>query len=136
MMADADCCAITQQPGTGELFFPSKLLTTLALAKPVLSIADDESDLALAVIEGLFGLNAPPGHPQEVVATLRQLARPETDLKALGEKGRLYVARYEQQYVLGNFEEELNRLVSRPGTSDLGSAGPSKPVAESEASVK
>ncbi|RYD82644.1 MAG: glycosyltransferase WbuB, partial [Verrucomicrobiaceae bacterium] len=37
MLVDADLCLITQQVGTGQFFFPSKLLTTLAFRKPVLA---------------------------------------------------------------------------------------------------
>jgi colanic acid biosynthesis glycosyl transferase WcaI len=111
MLVDADCCAITQQPGTGALFFPSKLLTTLAFSKAVLSIADEESDLALAVNEGAFGVNVPPGSPEEVIAALDRWTLPGTDVKALGERGRAYVARFEMKEVLGRFEDALRRLV-------------------------
>jgi len=57
MMADADCCAITQMPGTGRLFYPSKLLSALAFGKPVLAIADPDGDLARAVHDGDFGIS-------------------------------------------------------------------------------
>ncbi len=110
MLVDADCCAITQQTGTGALFFPSKLLTTLAFSKPVLSIADADSDLAMAVKEGAFGINVLPGSPEAVVEALNQLIRLGMDLTVLGERGREYVSRFDMKAVLGRFEESLRRL--------------------------
>src|SRR4030095_10991562 len=52
MLMDADVCVITQQRGSGGFFFPSKLLTTLAWEKPVLTGADEESELVRALREG------------------------------------------------------------------------------------
>lgn len=123
MLIDADCCAITQQSGTGALFFPSKLLTTLAFSKPVLSIADADSDLALAVKDGAFGINVLPGSPEAVVDALDRWTLPGTDLQTLGEQGREYVSQFEMREVLGRCEESLRRLV-RPRASVIGGAAP------------
>src|SRR3954471_15847344 len=70
LLNDADLCFITQQSGSGNSFFPSKLLGLLAQSKPVITVADPESELAEAVQEGAFGRNIPPGHPQEIAALL------------------------------------------------------------------
>lgn len=74
MLADADCSVITQQEGTGSFFFPSKLLTSLAVAKPVLTVADETSELAKATIEGRFGMNIPPNRPEALARAIRTLA--------------------------------------------------------------
>ena len=39
LLVDADLCVIPQQAGSGGCFFPSKLLNTLAFARPVLTPA-------------------------------------------------------------------------------------------------
>ena len=65
MMGDTDMCLITQQAGTGQYFFPSKLLSALAFARPVLAVADADSELSLAMEEGGFGVQVAPGHPWE-----------------------------------------------------------------------
>ena len=70
LLNDADLCFITQQSGSGNSFFPSKLLGLLAQSKPVITVADPESELAEAVVEGGFGVNIPPGHPQEMAERL------------------------------------------------------------------
>ena len=74
MLADADCTVITQQQGTGTFFFPSKLLASLAAAKPVLTVADESSELAKAVREGQFGFNVPPNRPELLAEKIRSLA--------------------------------------------------------------
>ena len=74
MLADADCTVITQQQGTGTFFFPSKLLASLAAAKPVLTVADESSELAKAVREGEFGINVPTNRPELLAEAIRSLA--------------------------------------------------------------
>ena len=74
MLADADCTVITQQQGTGAFFFPSKLLASLAAAKPVLTVADESSELAKAVREGQFGINVLPNEPGLLAEAIRSLA--------------------------------------------------------------
>src|SRR5439155_25446867 len=48
MLKDSDLCLITQQSGSGKAFLPSKLLNILAMAKPVLAVADYDSALSQA----------------------------------------------------------------------------------------
>ncbi len=63
LLVDADVSLITQQSGSGNAFFPSKVLVTLAHLSPVLTVADFGSALADAVQAGSFGLNLAPGQP-------------------------------------------------------------------------
>ena len=74
MMADADCTVITQQQGVGSYFFPSKLLASLAAAKPVVTVADESSELAHAVAGGRFGLNIPPNDPAALARAIHSMA--------------------------------------------------------------
>lgn len=73
MLADIDCSVITQQTGTGSFFFPSKLLPAVAAAKPVLTVADENSELAKAVLTGNFGINVPPGRPDLLANALIEI---------------------------------------------------------------
>lgn len=74
MLADADCSVITQQEGTGSFFFPSKLLTSLAVGKPVVTVADENSELAHATMAGRFGINVVPNQPEALARAIRSLA--------------------------------------------------------------
>jgi colanic acid biosynthesis glycosyl transferase WcaI len=113
MMADTDLCLITQQAGTGQYFFPSKLLTALAFAKPVLAVADADSELAHAMNEGGFGFLVPTEQPQALGQALVRAAQlgPE-ELAALGEAGQRFGQRFALEKVLGEFA----RVVEQVGT--------------------
>ncbi len=122
MLVAADVCVITQQKGTGQFFFPSKLLTALACAKPILAVADASSELARAVAEGRFGLVAPPDDPAAVARTAATMATAgEVQLAEWGRNGLAWVGRYRRTSVLEEFERELARLAGprgRPAPAD------------------
>ena len=111
MMADTNLALITQQAGTGQYFFPSKLLSALACARPVLAVADGDSELALALGEGGFGLRTPAGDAAALAGALdRAAAMDNAELRAWGEAGRKYVERFEWANVLAEFERTLSAI--------------------------
>jgi colanic acid biosynthesis glycosyl transferase WcaI len=111
LLEDADLCFITQQAGSGNSFFPSKLLGLLAQSKPIVTVADGESELAEAVLEGGFGLNISPGHPEELAQALDALAQDPARLATYGAAGNLYVQQFEKTHVFESFLRELEDLV-------------------------
>lgn len=117
MLVDADLCLITQQKGSGKYFFPSKLLTTLAFAKPVLTVADWVSELAVAVNTGKFGVNVEPGNAEHLAHELDDLARQPAVLAILAQAGRRYVAQFDFLVVLRAFEQQLEKLVNEESTT-------------------
>jgi colanic acid biosynthesis glycosyl transferase WcaI len=110
LLVDADLCFITQQAGSGNSFFPSKLLGLLAEAKPVVTVAAPECELALSLVEGKFGVNVPPGRPQELADLLDSLVNDPERLAEYGAAGRHYVQQFEKNRVLEKFAEELESL--------------------------
>ncbi len=110
MLADADVSLITQQAGTGQFFFPSKLLSNLSAGKAVVTVADPDSELATALVEGGFGFNVPPGQADKLAALLDSLAARRGELALLGENGRRFVSRFEFPLVLGEFEQRLKTM--------------------------
>ena len=74
MLAEADVALVTQAAGTGRFFFPSKLLSVLRAGLPVITSADADSELALAVAEGGFGLNVDPGRPEQLSLVLLKMS--------------------------------------------------------------
>ncbi len=115
MMVDADLCVITQQSGTGQFFFPSKLLSALAFAKPVLAVADADSELALALEEGGFGRRVAPEKPEELAAMLDDAAREEpAALRRTGEAGQRFGERFAFDRVMTDFVKILEQTTTRP----------------------
>jgi len=112
MLAAADIAPITQAPGTGQFFFPSKLLSVLSAGLPVITVADDTSELARAVADGGFGVNVPTGQPSTLAEALRSLAQDRSRLRAYAE-ATTWVHRFAADRVLGDFEEKLAEIVRR-----------------------
>ena len=110
LLVDADVSLITQQSGSGNAFFPSKLLVTLAHSSPVLTVADEESALAKAVRSGGFGVNITPGNPQRLAQALGEMADKRATLAEWGIAGRQYVSRFDQQPVMERFAERLGAI--------------------------
>ncbi|MEN9637166.1 MAG: hypothetical protein RL077_5570 [Verrucomicrobiota bacterium] len=115
MLVAANITLVTQQSGSGAFFFPSKLLRSLALARPVLTVADEASELARALAEGGFGVNVAPGRAEELARVLEGLAAAPDRLSALGEAGRRFVEQFEQERVLGRFAAQLAELAAAAG---------------------
>jgi colanic acid biosynthesis glycosyl transferase WcaI len=112
MLVDADLCVITQQRGSGGFFFPSKLLTTLAWEKPVLTVADEASDLVQGLREGSFGLNVEPGLPEKLARTIEAMSASREQLRAYALAGRRYVSQFAMQQVLDDFTVELEKVIA------------------------
>jgi colanic acid biosynthesis glycosyl transferase WcaI len=111
MLAEADVSLITQQAGSGGFFFPSKLLSSLAAGKAVVTVADEGSELVLAQQEGAFGHNSPPDSPEQLAALLDRLAADPSGLATLGSNGRSYVQRFKFDEVHAAFVSRITRLV-------------------------
>jgi hypothetical protein len=83
----------------------------LAEAKPVVTVAAPECELALSLAEGKFGVNVPPGRPQELADVLDALAGDPQRLAEFGAAGRRYVEQFAKGRVFRKFVEELGRVV-------------------------
>jgi colanic acid biosynthesis glycosyl transferase WcaI len=112
MLVDTDVSVITQQAGSGGFFFPSKLLTTLAWQKPVLTVADNGSELVHALEEGGFGVNVPPGNAAAVAEALQRLSGNREQLARCAVAGRHYVSRFAMERVLADFNAVLERVAA------------------------
>ena len=114
MMVDTDLCLITQQTGTGQYFFPSKLLSALAYARPVLAVADDKNELAQVLEGGGFGVRTSPDQPAELAAELDRLARLDpAERRQMGEAGRLFGKQFAFEKVLPDFENVLREVAAQ-----------------------
>lgn len=107
MLCAANICLIPQLKGSGQAFFPSKLLNALAFGKPVLTVADTDSELWRALAMGKFGENILPDETEKTARILDDLASAPDRLAAMGKAGRKFVEKYERTAVLNRFTETL-----------------------------
>lgn len=108
LLAATDLALITQAAGTGQFFFPSKLLSVLAAGLPVVAVADPGSELARAVEAGRFGAVVPPGDAAELAALLRGLAMTRGQLAAWAGNTD-WVRQYSREAILPRFEAMLRQ---------------------------
>lgn len=111
MLADADVGLITQASGTGQFFFPSKLLSLLQAGVPVATVADEGSELARAVADGGFGVNVEPGQAAALAAALDRLHGDRPRLAQLAVRTR-WVQRFSPTLVLPQYAQALERVVA------------------------
>jgi colanic acid biosynthesis glycosyl transferase WcaI len=110
MLAEATVGIVTQAKGSGQVVFPSKLLTIVAAGLPVLSVAEADSDLARSVAKGNFGVNVPSAQPEQVAQAMVNLTRQPDELQRMAENGRRWVQSFSADKILGEFEEKLRSL--------------------------
>jgi colanic acid biosynthesis glycosyl transferase WcaI len=111
MLGEADIALVTQAAGTGRFFFPSKLLSVLRAALPVVTVADRDSELAAAVAEGGFGINVEPGRPSSLADALRHMGADPALRRELAARTR-WVERFQPAHVLPRFVSQLEDLAS------------------------
>ena len=116
MMVDADAYFVTQQTGSGALFFPSKLLKGLALSKAIIIVADEQSELTAAAAEGRFAVVVHPDQPAGLARCQERLAADREQRLTLGMNGRKYVERFELKRLLLTFESDLCASLDRTGS--------------------
>jgi colanic acid biosynthesis glycosyl transferase WcaI len=119
MLADCDVAIITQVAGSGRAFFPSKLLNPLAFGRPILSVADTDSELARAIAEGGFGCNVLPDQVEALAEALERLAANPGQLAEWGRAGRVWVEQFQQERVLAAFLEKVSPTAEKSATLEV-----------------
>lgn len=106
LIAASDICLVTQQKAISEVAFPSKIVTYLAAARPIIASVNPESEVADIVRDSGAGKTVGAGDPEALLAAICELR--EQDLQQLGRNGRSYASRrWAATRVLGHLEEML-----------------------------
>lgn len=98
MLASADIFLLNQHPDLVEAVIPSKLLTYMAAARPIVIAAHGESEAARQVQAAACGIRVAPDAPDALAQAIVTLAGEPETRRALGEQGRAFVQE--------NFERE------------------------------
>lgn len=112
-LLSVSACLITQKPGMGANFLPSKILPALATGTPILAICERNSPLGREVIEAQCGEVIEPGDGDVLNETLaRWKANPDL-LFRYGNNAFARSERFGRRAVLPLFEDEIRRLTNR-----------------------
>lgn len=91
-LSSADLHVVGLASGLSGYVVPSRLYGVLAVGRPVLVAADDESETAQLVRSVGCGVVVAPGEPELLAAAIRRARDGELDLARMGAAGREYVA--------------------------------------------
>ena len=122
VMAAGDVHIVTVRRGLEGIVVPSKLYSILAAGRPVLAVADPESDAARIVRESGSGISADPDDPRAVAAAIRRLRDDPAQLQEMGGRARETAGKYARVNELEKFAgimEEAQR--NNHGGRHLGS---------------
>lgn len=114
-LASATACLITERPGVGANFLPSKLLPALATGTPVLAVCGSSTPLASEVAVGGFGVVVQPGDIGALRRVLDRWTTNPEELRRLGSAALTHAEKFSRERILGMYEQELQRLVDGRG---------------------
>jgi glycosyltransferase involved in cell wall biosynthesis len=107
-LSSADVHFVGLGKGLSGFVVPSRLYGILAVGRPVLAAADEDSETAAVVREVGCGLVVPPDRPDLLAAALRELRSGEHDLEEMGRRGLEYVeATADRRLAVARYRELL-----------------------------
>ena len=86
-LSSADVHFVGLAPGLAGYVVPSRLYGILAVARPVIVSADEDSEISQLVRAVGCGVVLPPGRPELVAASIRELYERRIELPELGRRG-------------------------------------------------
>lgn len=107
-----DVAIISFIPGMAGVSVPSRLYNFMAAGKPIIAIADEDSELALVVKEEEIGWVLPPGDVEKILTTVRAA---KSDPSLLAEMGKRARHAAEQKYSLDNIINDYISLMHEMG---------------------
>jgi colanic acid biosynthesis glycosyl transferase WcaI len=92
-LSAADVHVVGLARGLSGFVVPSRLYGVLAVGRPVIVAADEDSETAQVVQQVGCGVVVPPGRPELLAEQIRKAYDGELDLEAMGRRGREWVVR-------------------------------------------
>jgi len=108
----SDVSLVPLAASTGSDAIPSKVYRIMASSRPLIAVADADSDLAALVREADCGRVVPPSDPRALAdAVADAVAHPEV-WRAMGERGRAHVvAHYTRAVVTAQYDALIRRVL-------------------------
>ena len=108
-----DLAIISFVPGMTGISVPSRMYNIFAAGKPILAIADSDSELALVIREHNLGWVLPPGSDQQLPALLKSIDRDRASLAEMGRRAREVAERYyAADVVLADYDRLIRDVIA------------------------
>ncbi|HEY7450393.1 MAG TPA: WcaI family glycosyltransferase [Vicinamibacterales bacterium] len=112
LLAVADLCLVTQQRTVADVVFPSKVLTLLAAAKPVVASVAAASEVARVVKAAEAGEVVAPEDPDRLARAIAKLRGSKARRSQMAESGRNYARRHwDRDRTLQHLAARLERIM-------------------------
>lgn len=112
VLYDSDISIVSMRAGMSGISVPSRLYNIMAAGRPVIALADEDSEIAMVLREEEIGWLVPPG---DVAALVRTIIEAKSDPARLDAMGRRARAAAERKYALPYIVEQYARLIERVG---------------------
>lgn len=113
LLASADVLLVPLDKEKSHLSVPSKLYTFMAAGRPILGLADPDSEVAMLLRDNECGLAVPPDGAAAVAEAVRRLERSPEERRLLGANARAHVVRqFAKDSVLRSYDKLLRSMVS------------------------
>ncbi len=128
VIGTADIVVAILEPDAGAFSVPSKVLTYLAAARPIVAAVPRENLAARLIIESGAGMVVPPGDPGGLSAACIDLLTRGDDRTVMGEGGRAYAeSEFEINHIADQFEALLKAIGDRAATAPRSDVWPADP---------
>lgn len=108
-----DIAIISFIPGMSGISVPSRMYNIMAAGKPILAVADKDSELARVVIEEQLGVVVQPGDSVALMQAILDLARNKTQLNEMGRRASVVVnAKYSFNHSIQQYKKVVESLLS------------------------
>jgi colanic acid biosynthesis glycosyl transferase WcaI len=108
MLAAVDMALIVQQSAVSDIVFPSKTVTLLSAARPVVASVSASSEIGRVIQQSGGGVVTLPENVQDLVTAIHAFSDDRGKRAAMGEQGRLYALQHwDEGRVLSHFEAHL-----------------------------
>jgi len=113
LLASADVLLVPLDKEKSQLSVPSKLYTFMAAGRPILGLAEPDSEVAALLREKECGLAVPPDGAAAVAEAVRTLRMSPEKRRLLGGNAREHVVRqFAKDKILASYDKLLRSMVS------------------------
>jgi colanic acid biosynthesis glycosyl transferase WcaI len=115
LLAAANLCLLTQQRSVSDIVFPSKVVSILAAARPLVASVNPRSEVANVLRTAEAGLAVDPENPAALAQAVNALVKDEILRRRAAVNGRNYAhQQWDRERVLPRMEADLLSLRPSP----------------------